>query len=149
MGANIIMGVLLLSSPFLAALGDRGLGYTITLDSWRGLLIPPVVILYIFLGCIMETLAMMLLTIPILLPLVLQLGFDTVWFGIMIVIVVKMGMISPPVGMNVFVIKGIAPDVPALSIFKGILPFLLVDIVLIALFTAFPEIILWLPQVLS
>jgi TRAP-type C4-dicarboxylate transport system permease large subunit len=78
-----------------------------------------------------------------------SLGFDPIWFGIMVVIVCEMGMIVPPVGMNVFVIKGMAPDVPTFTIYKGILPFLYIDIFEVALLTAFPIIILWLPQVLS
>jgi C4-dicarboxylate transporter DctM subunit len=111
-----------------------------------------VVILYLFLGCIMDSLAMVLLTVPILFPLMCGpngLGFDPVWFGIMIVIVVEMGMITPPVGMNVFVIKGMAPDVPTYSIFRGIVPFLLADVVEVVILTIFPVIILWLPSVWS
>jgi C4-dicarboxylate transporter, DctM subunit len=109
-----------------------------------------VVILYLFLGCLMDSMAMILLTVPILFPAMcgpVGLGFDPIWFGIMIVIVVEMGMITPPVGMNVFVIKGMAPDVPTYSIFKGILPFLYADIGEIVLLTAFPAIVLWLPNV--
>ncbi len=98
----------------------------------------------------MDSLAMILLTVPILFPLVCGrggLGFDPIWFGIMIVIVVEMGMITPPVGMNVFVIKGMANDVPTYTIFKGILPFLFVDLFQVVILTAFPIIVLWLPQV--
>jgi C4-dicarboxylate transporter, DctM subunit len=113
-----------------------------------------VIILYLILGCLMDSLAMILLTVPILFPLMCGvppagLGFDPIWFGIMIVIVVEMGMITPPVGMNVFVIKGMAQDVPTYSIFRGILPFLFMDLVEVAMLTAFPVIVLWLPQVLS
>ena len=114
---------------------------------WAG-----IVVLYLFLGCIMDSLAMVLLTVPILFPLMCGpggLGFDPVWFGIMIVIVVEMGMITPPVGMNVFVIKGMAQEVPTYTIFKGILPFLYMDLVEVALLTALPVIVLWLPTVLS
>ena len=114
---------------------------------WTG-----IVILYLILGCLMDSLAMILLTVPILFPLmcgVNGLGFDPVWFGIMIVIVVEMGMITPPVGMNVFVIKGMAQDVPTYTIFKGIVPFLFTDIFEVALLTVFPAIVLWLPQVLK
>ncbi len=113
---------------------------------WAG-----IVVLYLFLGCIMDSLAMVLLTVPILFPLMCGpngLGFNEVWFGIMIVIVVEMGMITPPVGMNVFVIKGMAGDVPTFTIFRGILPFLYMDIVEVAILTALPVIVLWLPSVL-
>ncbi len=112
-----------------------------------------VIVLYLILGCLMDSLAMILLTVPILFPLMCLappagLGFDPIWFGIMIVIVVEMGMITPPVGMNVFVIKGMASDVPTYSIFKGILPFLYMDLAEVAILTAAPIIVLWLPQVL-
>ncbi len=73
------------------------------------------------------------------------LGFDPIWFGIMIVIVVEMGGITPPVGMNVFVIKGMAPEVPTFTIFRGIVPFLAMDLFEIAVLTAFPIIVTWLP----
>jgi C4-dicarboxylate transporter, DctM subunit len=111
-----------------------------------------IVILYLILGCLMDSLAMILLTVPILYPLMCGpqgLGFDPIWFGIMIVIVVEMGMITPPVGMNVFVIKGMAQDVPTYAIFKGIIPFLVVDIIEVVILTALPVIVLWLPQALS
>jgi TRAP-type C4-dicarboxylate transport system permease large subunit len=111
-----------------------------------------IVVLYLFLGCIMDSLAMVLLTVPVLFPLMCGpqgLGFDPIWFGIMIVIVVEMGMITPPVGMNVFVIKGMASDVPTFTIFKGILPFLYMDILLIVVLTIFPIVALWLPHVLK
>jgi TRAP-type C4-dicarboxylate transport system permease large subunit len=110
-----------------------------------------VVVLFLILGCLMDSLAMVLLTTPILYPSLCGpggLGFDPIWFGIMVVIVVEMGMITPPVGMNVFVIKGMAPDVPTYQIFKGIVPFLIMDIVEVVILTAFPIIVLWLPQVL-
>jgi C4-dicarboxylate transporter DctM subunit len=106
----------------------------------------------LILGCLMDSLAMVLLTVPIFYPVMCGptgLGFDPIWFGIMIVIVVEMGMITPPVGMNVFVIKGMAQDVPTYTIFKGILPFLYVDLFEIVLLTIFPIIVLWLPQSLK
>ena len=108
-----------------------------------------IVILYLFLGCIMDEIGMILLTVPIIYPIMMSLGFDPIWFGIMIVIVCEMGMIVPPVGMNVFVIKGMAPDVPTYTIYKGILPFLYMDLLEIAILTAFPIVVLWLPQVLK
>jgi C4-dicarboxylate transporter DctM subunit len=107
-----------------------------------------IVIFYIFLGCIMDEICMLLLTVPILYPIVIGLGFDPIWFGIMVVIICEMGMIVPPVGMNVFVIKGMVPDVPTYTIYRGILPFLYMDIIEVAILTAFPIIVLWLPRVL-
>jgi len=111
-----------------------------------------VIVLYIILGCFMDSLAMVLLTVPVLYPLMCGptgLGFDPIWFGIMIVIVVEMGMITPPVGMNVFVLRGMAPDVPVYSIFKGIVPFLVADVIQVGILTAFPLIVLFLPQLLK
>jgi C4-dicarboxylate transporter, DctM subunit len=111
-----------------------------------------VIILYLFLGCVMDSLAMVLLTVPIIFPLMCGtggLGFDPIWFGIMIVVVVEMGMITPPVGMNVFVIKGMAPDVPTFAIFKGIMPYLLSEVALVVILTIFPGILLWLPNVVK
>jgi tripartite ATP-independent transporter DctM subunit len=146
----IILGALMLSS-FLAVTRLP----THLAEMMAGLSISPYIIwlfifvLYIFLGCIMDEIGMILLTVPILFPIMTSLGFDPIWFGIMVVIVCEMGMIVPPVGMNVFVIKGMAPDVPTFTIYKGILPFLYIDIFEVALLTAFPIIILWLPQVLS
>lgn len=108
-----------------------------------------VIILYLILGCLMDALAMVLLTVPIFYPLMCGtggLGFDPIWFGVMIVIIVEMGLITPPVGMNVFVIKGMAPDIPAYTIFRGIVPFLYAELLEVVILTAFPIIVLWLPQ---
>jgi C4-dicarboxylate transporter, DctM subunit len=108
-----------------------------------------VLLLYIFLGCIMDEIGMILLTVPILYPLMCGpggLGFDPIWFGIMIVMVCEMGMIVPPVGMNVFVIKGMVPEVATFRIYKGVLAFLYMDLLEIILLTALPVIVLWLPS---
>lgn len=105
-----------------------------------------IVVIYLILGCLMDSLAMVLITVPIFYPLMMKLGFDPIWFGVIIVIVVELGMITPPVGMNVFVIKGIAGDVPMFTIFKGIAPFLIADVVLIILITIWPQIALFLPS---
>jgi len=94
----------------------------------------------------MDALALITLTIPILYPVVLALGFDPIWFGVIIVLVTEMGVITPPVGVNVYVIKGIAKDVPLETIFKGILPFLVALIVAISILMAFPQIATFLPN---
>jgi TRAP-type C4-dicarboxylate transport system permease large subunit len=93
----------------------------------------------------MDGLAMIMLTVPILLPTILALGFDPIWFGVMITLMVEMGAITPPVGINVYVIKGIAPDVPLETIFKGIFPFLWALIVVTIILIFFPEIATFLP----
>ena len=97
-----------------------------------------VLLLFILLGCVMDSIAMLLLTVPVVYPLVQSAGFDPVWFGIVAVITVELGLITPPVGMNVFVIKSVAPDIPIKEIFKGVFPFVLADIVRLALIIAFP-----------
>lgn len=103
-----------------------------------------VLLLFILLGCVMDSIAMLLLTVPVVLPLIVDAGFNPVWFGIVTVITVELGLISPPVGMNVFVIKSVQPDVPMGQIFKGVLPFVLSDIVRLALLILFPSIALGL-----
>jgi len=106
-----------------------------------------ILIMYVLLGTFLEEMAMILLTLPIFLPLVSSLGFDLIWFGIIIVLVVIIGMISPPVGITMFVVKGIAPDVPMGTIFRGVLPFWGVAVIFVALLLLFPELALWLPSI--
>jgi C4-dicarboxylate transporter, DctM subunit len=102
-------------------------------------------IIYVLLGTAMEELSMVLLTIPVFLPVILQLGFDPVWFGILIVVVVEIGLISPPVGMNLFVLNTMLPHVPTRTIFRGVLPFMAADCIRLAILVAFPVISLYLP----
>ena len=111
------------------------------------LILVMIIFLYLILGCFIDALSMVLLTIPIFYPLIVNLNYDPIWFGIVIVMVIEMAMITPPVGMNVFVIKGSFPDIPIEKIFKGIIPFLMVEIILIVLLIAFPEIVLFLPGI--
>lgn len=104
--------------------------------------------IYVVLGTAMEELSMVLLTVPIFFPLVTQLGFDPVWFGILIVVIVEIGLISPPVGMNLFVLSSLLPDVPTPTLFRGVIPFVVADIVRLGILIAFPAISLWLPSAL-
>jgi tripartite ATP-independent transporter DctM subunit len=101
---------------------------------------------YIFLGMFLEGFAMLVLTIPIVFPIIIALGYDPIWFGIIMVIVLEMGLISPPVGINVFVVKGVAEDVPMGKIFAGIMPFWLAMLACVLILVAFPEIALVLPN---
>ncbi|MGE5398052.1 MAG: TRAP transporter large permease [Chitinophagales bacterium] len=127
------------------------------LANWTGsLAFPPFVVMalilfiYLLLGCIIDALAMILLTIPIFYPIVVtNLGYDPIWFGVIIVLAVAMGVITPPVGMNVYIIKGIAPDVPLETIFKGIWPFLLAIIICLIILIIFPQIATVLPNLIS
>lgn len=100
---------------------------------------------YIFLGCFLEGIGMVLVTVPVLLPLVLANGFDPIWFGVLLVIVVEIGLIHPPVGMNLFVLRAQAPQIALGDMYRGVLPFLVAPFVLIALLMMFPELALWLP----
>ena len=103
-------------------------------------------LMYLVLGCLMDAMAMIILTVPIIFPVVTALGFDPIWFGVIIVMTVELGLIDPPVGMNVFVIKSVVKDVSFTTIFKGVLPFVATDIVRLLILIAFPIIALWLPQ---
>ena len=104
-----------------------------------------IMVMYLVLGCLMDAMAMIILTVPIIFPVIVQLGFDPIWFGIIIVMTVELGLIHPPVGMNVFVIKSVVQDVSFTTIFKGVIPFVLTDILRLVILIAFPMIALWLP----
>jgi tripartite ATP-independent transporter DctM subunit len=107
------------------------------------------VVFYIFLGCFLEGIGMILVTVPIFFPLVVESGFDPVWFGVLLVIVVEIGLIHPPVGMNLFVLRAQAPEISLGDMYMGVLPFLAAPFALIILLIAFPEIALWLPAQLE
>lgn len=108
-----------------------------------------ILIMYLILGALMDELAIILVTVPIIYPVMLQLGFDPIWFGVIIVMVTTLGMVMPPVGINVFVINSIARDVSLWQIYKGVMPFILVDLVRLALLVLFPAIALYLPSQMS
>jgi C4-dicarboxylate transporter DctM subunit len=110
-----------------------------------------VVIIFIYFigGFFMDSMALIVLTVPIFFPLVMKLGFDPIWFGVIIVLTGEMGVITPPVGVNVFVIKGIAPDVPLENIFKGIYPFLAALIIVTIILVLFPQIATYLPSFIT
>jgi C4-dicarboxylate transporter DctM subunit len=125
----------------------------LVLSDWvAGLPLPPmaimglVILMYLVGGCFMDALALITLTVPIIYPLVASLNFDPIWFGVIIVLITEMGVITPPVGVNVYVIKGIAHDVPLETIFKGITPFLIALLVAAIILVAFPQIATFLPS---
>ena len=103
---------------------------------------------YVVLGCVLESVAIILVTVPVFLPVVTALGYDPVWYGVLMVVVVEVGLITPPVGLNIFVIRAQLPDVALATVFRGIGPFLVANAVLIAALLAFPGLALWLPRVL-
>ena len=115
-----------------------GLGATATLII--------IIITYLLLGTFMEDISMMILTLPVVMPVLKALGVDMIWFGVIAVLIIQMGILSPPVGLNVFIVKGVVPDVPMYTIFRGIWPFWYAMGVLIVLLMAFPQLALFLPN---
>ena len=105
-----------------------------------------IMLMYLVLGCLMDALAMVILTVPIIFPVIKELGFDPIWFGVIIVMTVELGLIHPPVGMIVFVIKSVIEELNFSTIFAGVLPFILTDLVRLVILIAFPIIALWLPS---
>lgn len=140
-GANVL-------NPFLAVthipevLGNTLVGFG--LGAYGTLVM--IILGYVVLGMFLDGLSMLVVTIPIVFPVIQQLGFDPIWFGVVAVIVIEMGMITPPVGLNVFVVKGVAGDVPMATVFRGVMPFLLAMIVGLLLIIIFPSIALIIPQ---
>ena len=124
-------------------------GFVAGLPVNRYLILCLVLIVFLALGCVMDSMAIVLLTMPIFFPLIVQLGFDPIWFGIIVVRVTEMGLITPPVGLNVFIIKGVAPDVPMGTIFRGIIPFLIADVCEVVLLIALPQVALFLPSMMK
>ena len=107
-----------------------------------------IMLVYLVGGCFIDALALIMLTIPIFYPIILNLGYDPIWFGIIIVLVTQMGVITPPVGINVYVVAGIAKEIRLETIFKGVLPFLIALIIGTIILIAVPQITLWLPRLM-
>ena len=107
------------------------------------------IVIYILLGCILESISMMLLTVPVFYPVMQAMGLDLIWFGIVVVVVIEISLITPPIGLNVFVLKSMLPEVELTRIFRGVLPFIAADIVRIALIVAIPGLSLFLPRLLE
>ena len=121
----------------------------------KGLELPPAAVIaalllfYVRLGAIFDTVAAMVLTLPIVYPLIIGMGYDPLWWGVINVVVVELGMITPPFGINVFVLKGMQPETPVTTIFKGVLPFVLGDCLRLAMLATMPVLSLWLPRYLG
>jgi len=146
---SIIWGVLI----FVRFLGFAGLPeafaqWVVSLD------VPPIMIMicillfYVILGMFMDAIGMLLLTLPVVYPAVIGLGYDPIWFGIVVVKMAEICLITPPIGLNCFVVNGVRPDIPLTTVFRGIMPFFVADVVTVGLFLAFPEIILWVPRMM-
>jgi C4-dicarboxylate transporter DctM subunit len=113
------------------------------------MVVAAIMLIYVLLGTAMEELSMILLTVPVFFPLIVHLGIDPVWFGVLIVVVVEIGLISPPVGMNLFVLKTLLPQVSTGTVFRGVMPFVAVDCIRLAILIAFPIISLYLPGLMK
>ena len=144
---SLIWGVLI----FVRFLGFSGLPEAFTV--WIvGLDVPPMVIMicillaYAVLGMFMDAIGMLLLTLPVVYPAVIALGFDSIWFGIIVVKMAEVCLITPPIGLNCFVVNGVRPDIPLTDVFRGIALFFIADVLTIAALLAFPEIVTWLPN---
>jgi tripartite ATP-independent transporter DctM subunit len=124
-------------------------GFVTALDLHPVLVVVAICLVYVLLGTAMESLSMMLLTVPIFFPLVTSLGFDPIWFGILVVCVIEISLITPPVGMNIFVLSSVMPGLPTRTIWHGVMPFIGADLLRMAVLIAFPAISLWLPRALG
>ncbi len=140
-----IMGFFVVVTEIPLRLAD----FIVALEVSRYVILVIILGLYLALGMVMNIIPMIMLTLPILFPTVIALGFDPIWFGVITVIMMEMGQITPPVGINVFVISGVAKDVPMMTIFKGIMPFILAEIMIIIIITLFPGIVMWLPNMMD
>jgi len=121
-------------------------GYIVGLGIHPNLVLALILVFYLVLGCLMDSMAMILITVPVFFPVIMALGFDPIWFGIIIVRVCEIGLITPPVGLNVYIIKGIAgEDTSMFTIFRGIVPFLIADLCHVSLLIAVPQLALFLP----
>jgi tripartite ATP-independent transporter DctM subunit len=143
----VLIGALVFSNFINVAGMSAALGNLL-----QGLQVAPVVVIlailgiYLILGCVFESMSMVLLTVPVFFPVIQQHGIDAIWFGVLVVIATEISLITPPVGLNVFVIKGIYKEIETITIFRGVMPFVIADLVLVALIVTFPSIALVLPS---
>jgi tripartite ATP-independent transporter DctM subunit len=146
----IIAGVLIFSR-FLAFSGftRTATDYIVSLGMPPMMILVGFLIVYLILGCFLDAIGMMALTLPIFGPIVEKLGFEMIWFGILVVKMIEIALITPPVGLNVYVLRGVLPQVPTAEIFRGTLPFLWVQFVNVLLILLFPDLVLWLPRTMG
>ena len=143
----IIMGAMLFAKCIaLSGLSLQLANMVAGLDVPRYLIIAAMVAVYIGLGCVLDTFGLMVLTVPLFYEMVLLLGYDPIWFGVLVVVLVEIALITPPIGTNIYVAKSLDPEASSVDVIKGIVPFFFMELVLIVLLVAFPQIILWLPS---
>jgi TRAP-type C4-dicarboxylate transport system permease large subunit len=146
----VIIGALIFASFMsFTGLADQIAALVAHMDSGPTATIIVIALLLLLLGSVLDGLALMLLTAPILLPITTSLGISPIWFGIFFVRTMEIGFVHPPIGINLYVMHSIAPDIPIGRVFKGVLPFLAMDFLHLALLIAIPGMALWLPQWLA
>ena len=124
-------------------------GFLVALDLGSYGTLTLILALFVLMGCVLDAMAMVILLVPIVFPVIQTLGFDPIWFGVIVVMTVELGLITPPVGMNVFVINSIVPDVSLVRIFRGVAPFILTDLLRLAVLVVFPWLVLFLPATMG
>ncbi|MYM56406.1 TRAP transporter large permease [Thalassovita mangrovi] len=146
----VIWGVMI----FVRFLAFTGLPGAVTdlvvgLDVPRGVILMGIIVMYLLMGMILDGLGMMMLTLPVVFPAIIGLGYDPIWFGILLVKLIEIGVVTPPVGLNCYVVNGIRPDIPLESVFRGVTPFLIGEIFIISIIVLFPDLILLLPNMMN
>jgi tripartite ATP-independent transporter DctM subunit len=122
--------------------------FMMTLPLSKYSLFAVICVMYLFLGCFFDALSMLVLTLPFVAPIIKNLGFDVIWFGVTYVVLAEIGLVTPPYGLNLFVLKGVVPKYEITTIFLGTLPFLIPTLILVVLLVMFPELVLWFPRIL-
>ena len=131
-----------------AGLPDAFAEYIASLDMPPVMIVIMILIGYTVLGMFMDAIGMLLLTLPVVYPAVIGLGYDPIWFGIIVVKMVEICLITPPIGLNCYVVNGVRPDIPLEDVFKGIAPFFIADVITVGVFIAWPETITFLPDLM-
>ncbi len=139
-GANVFSYFLALTTiPMQAA------SWAANLETSPYVILTLFILMYLFLGCFLDAISMMVLTMPVIYPVILELHFDPIWFGVLAVLMMEAGLITPPMGLNIFTVAGVAPEVPIVTIFRGVMPFLISIFLIVLLIVLFPDLVLFLP----
>jgi len=142
----LLIGALVFSNFIDIAGVPKALGASVqSLASEPWMVIVVILVVYLVLGCILDSMSMLFLTVPVFYPIVSALGYDLVWFGILVVTMIEVALITPPVGLNVFVLHQVQPDIATRTIFRGLAPFVTADLIRVSLLVAVPSLALWLP----
>ena len=143
-GASIVSGTL-----GLMRIPEQLTAWVVSFDMPRVMILLAIYALYLFLGCFIDAVSMVVLTMPVVFPIIMKLGYDPIWFGVVLVVLIEMAMITPPVGLNLFTIHGIRPEQPLSDVIRGSMPFLVMMFVALAILTVFPEVATWLPSTMK